>query len=103
MSLCVDDQNSGSRIEFGKVLGDAHLLGALREPVLGFHLRPVAAGPSQPFHMIVDGIARGRPRGERPEIFLCKALSTLNARIDVVALLEIDVLEEVSADGFRRN
>src|SRR5262249_17388079 len=68
-----------------------------------FHLRFKARLRFEPLHMIVDGIAWWRARCERLKIVFGQLESTLNARIDVVTLLKVDVLEEIAANGSRGN
>jgi hypothetical protein len=53
--------------------------------------------------MIIDRISRQRTSGQGVEILLGSLESTLNAGVDVVALLEIYIFEEVAADGARGN
>src|SRR6185437_3680038 len=101
MSLGIHDQNSRGGVKLGEIFCDADLLGALREPVLGFHLWAIVGSSLQPFDVIVDGIASRCALRKWLEVILCQPLGSLNACVDVITLREIDVLEEVAADSFR--
>lgn len=86
-------------MELAEVFGDADLFGAFGEAVLGFHVRRVVGAAVQPFDVVVDGVAYGGAGRQRLEILGGKVLGAFDARIDVVTLVEVDVLEEVAADG----
>ena len=53
--------------------------------------------------MIIHRIADWRTWRKRFEILLLESLRPLNARVDVVTLLEVDVLEEIAANCARGN
>ncbi len=99
VALGVDDEDSCGGVELAEIFGDADLLGAPGEAVFGFHDGAEVGAGVEPLDVIVDGVADGRARRQRLEELDGKALGALNACIDVVTLLEIDVLEEVSSDG----
>ena len=103
VSLGVDEQNASGGTKVAQGLGNPYLIGAARKSVFGFHLRPEAGSAFQPLDVIVDGIAHERAGRQRFEEFLRQALSTMDAGVDVVTLLEIDVLEKIAADRSHRD
>ena len=103
MPLRVDNHDARRRIQFAQVFRNASLFGTLGEPVVDLHLWPVAGCFPQPLNMVVNGVARVRSWRKRLEKLLRETLGSLNARIDVVALLEVDVLKEVAANSSRGN
>ena len=99
VALRVDDEDAGGGVEFAEVFGDAKLLGAFGEAVLGLHDGAVVGAGAEPEDVVVDGVADGCAGGKGLEKLDGEALGALDAGVDVVALLEVDVLEEVAADG----
>ena len=82
-----------------EVFGNADLFGAFGEAEFGFHFRGVVGAAVEPFDVVVYGVANGDAGRQRFEIFGGEVVGSLNASIDVVTLIEVDVLEEVAADG----
>ncbi len=102
VALGVDDEDAGGGVEIAQVFGDAQLLGAAGEAVLGLHDGAVVGAGLQPLDVVVDGVAHGGAGRQRLEVLDGQALGAGDARVDVVALLEVDVLEEIAADGSGR-
>src|SRR5258708_35674889 len=81
-----------------QVFGDPHLLRTSRGSIFGFHFRFVARPRFQPFDLVVHRIAWRCSCRKRLEVLLRSLQCPLNARIDVVTLLEVYVFKEVAAD-----
>jgi hypothetical protein len=103
VALRVDQEDAGSVVEFAEIFSNAHLLGAAGAAILGFHFRLKSGTGFEPGDMIVDGIARRGAGRKRFEVFAGFFESTLDASVDVVALLKVYVFEEIAADGARGN
>ena len=94
----VDEEDACGGVELVEILGDAELLGAAREAVLGFHFGAVVGASLEPLDEVVDGVADGGAGGKGLEVFDGELFGAGDARIDVVTLLEVDVFEQVAAD-----
>jgi hypothetical protein len=100
VSLGIDEKDPGGGLEDRQGFGDSYLFGAEGEPVFDLHLGPVAGEGLQPLDVVIDVIANGYAGREGIEEFFGETLGTLDAGVDVVPLLEVDVFEEIAAYGF---
>ena len=85
------------------MLRNPHLLGTPREPILRFHLGSVIPGSLQPFDMVVNRVADRNACRKRFEKLFCQAFRPLEAGLNVVTLLKIDVLKKIAPDRSCRN
>ena len=96
MSFGIHQQHSIGRIKFAQVFCNSPLFCAFRFSVLGRVDGSVVWLRFHPLHMQVNFVSWMHAFRKRLQVFARKPVSACYARIDVVALLEVDVLEEIA-------
>src|SRR5208283_35176 len=103
MALRIHQEDSGSRVELVQIIGDLELVRAFRPPVVGFAHVTTVRFRAKPFDMLVHRVSWNLALRKRFQILPGQLQSGRDTCVDVVALLEVQVLEEIAAHTSRWN